>query len=124
MTVTEVTRHQLYKRLEDILGTDDANTLMEHLPPLGWGEVATKAETERGFAATKAEMERGFAAAKDDIAALRTDMDALEVRMGLRLDKTIAEALHRQFVQIIASTAVMLTVMLSLAVTVNQLLGG
>jgi hypothetical protein len=55
----------------------------------------------------------------------------LEVRMNLRFealehrfDGALASGLHRQFVQIIASVAAMLTVMLTLAVTVNQLLGG
>ena len=32
----------LYRRLEEILGPDEATTLMEHLPPVGWADVATK----------------------------------------------------------------------------------
>ena len=102
MAVTEESRYRLFKQLEDTLGAEHSNTLMEHLPPVGWADVATKT----------------------DIQTLRSDMEQLELRMNMRFDAALASGLHRQFVQIIASVAAMLTVMLTLAVTVNQLLGG
>lgn len=42
MATTEKSRHELYRRLEEILGPDEATTLMEHLPPVGWADVVTK----------------------------------------------------------------------------------
>lgn len=42
MAITEKTRHELYRRLEETLGPDEANTMMELLPPVGWADVATK----------------------------------------------------------------------------------
>ena len=42
MAITEETRHHLYQRLEEALGPEEASTLMEHLPPVGWADVATK----------------------------------------------------------------------------------
>jgi hypothetical protein len=42
MAIDERARHRLYQRLEEVLGTEEATVLMEHLPPLGWGDVATK----------------------------------------------------------------------------------
>ena len=42
MVVDERSRHQLYSRLEEVLGTEAATTLIEHLPPVGWADVATK----------------------------------------------------------------------------------
>jgi hypothetical protein len=44
LAIDERTRHQLFLRLEEILGDEDANTLMEHLPPVGWADVATKSD--------------------------------------------------------------------------------
>ena len=41
MTIDERSRHELYLRLEESLGPHAATTLMEHLPPLGWADVAT-----------------------------------------------------------------------------------
>ena len=42
MVVDERSRHQLYSRLEEVLGAEAATTLIEHLPPVGWADVATK----------------------------------------------------------------------------------
>jgi hypothetical protein len=57
MVVDERTRHGLYTRLEEVLGSEHAVTLMEHLPPVGWADVATK-----------------------------HDLAALELRLGQRID--------------------------------------
>ena len=42
MVVDDRSRHELYRRLEEVLGMEAATTLIEHLPPAGWAEVATK----------------------------------------------------------------------------------
>lgn len=42
MVVDERSRHELYRRLEEVLGPDAATTLIEHLPPVGWADVATR----------------------------------------------------------------------------------
>ncbi len=57
MVLDERSRHELYLRLEEVLGPEAATTLMEHLPPVGWADVATK-----------------------------RDLDALEQRLDLRFD--------------------------------------
>lgn len=44
MSVTERARHELHERLVELMGPSRAETLMEHLPPTGWGDVATKAD--------------------------------------------------------------------------------
>jgi len=40
--ISEQARHRLYSRLGEVLGSDEAATLMGYLPPLGWGDVATR----------------------------------------------------------------------------------
>lgn len=52
MVIDEKTRHRLFSKLEAVLGTEDATALMEHLPPVGWADVATKqdlARLDQGF---------------------------------------------------------------------------
>ena len=57
MVLDERARHELFLRLEQVLGPESAETLMEMMPPVGWADVATK-----------------------------RDLDALEQRMGLRFE--------------------------------------
>ena len=57
MALDERARHELFLRLEQALGSESAETLMELLPPVGWADVATK-----------------------------RDLDALEQRMDLRFE--------------------------------------
>jgi hypothetical protein len=47
LPTTEEARHQLHGRLDEVLGKDHATTLMEHLPPGGWANMATKADLDR-----------------------------------------------------------------------------
>ena len=42
MSVDERARHRLYRRLEQILGSEEAGTLMDHLPPTGFADLATR----------------------------------------------------------------------------------
>jgi hypothetical protein len=44
--VAEELRYSLYERLSEVLGRQEAGTLMEHLPPGGWADVATKQDVE------------------------------------------------------------------------------
>jgi hypothetical protein len=46
MSVDERSRHQLYQRLQEVLGAEEAATLMEHLPPGGTSRMATKDDLE------------------------------------------------------------------------------
>jgi hypothetical protein len=57
MAPDERSRHELFLRLEETIGPEAATTLMEHLPPTGWADVAMK-----------------------------RDLDALEQRLDLRID--------------------------------------
>ncbi|MCZ7528866.1 MAG: hypothetical protein M5U31_00095 [Acidimicrobiia bacterium] len=56
MAVNERTRHDLYVGLEELLGVERTSVLMEHLPPVGWADVATR----RDLAALGAELRGEF----------------------------------------------------------------
>ena len=69
MVLDERARHELFLRLEEVLGPERAATLMEMMPPVGWDDVATK-----------------------------RDLDALEERMSLRfeaLDRRFETSEHK-----------------------------
>lgn len=46
MAISEQSRHAMYVRLESALGQEAALILMEHLPPVGWADVATKRDLD------------------------------------------------------------------------------
>ena len=46
MAVDERARHELHAKLDEILGSDEATTLMSYLPPVGWADVATKRDLD------------------------------------------------------------------------------
>ena len=46
MALDERARHELFLRLEQALGPESAETLMEMLPPVGWADVATKRDLD------------------------------------------------------------------------------
>ena len=59
MAITEENRHLLYTRLTEVLGREEATTLMEHLSPVGWADVATERDLDNLANALPAEMYRG-----------------------------------------------------------------
>jgi hypothetical protein len=72
MALDERARYELFLRLEQVLGPESAETLMEMMPPVGWADIATK-----------------------------RDLDALEERMDLRfqlVDQRF-ESLEQRFEQ-------------------------
>ena len=42
MATTQAQRASLFNTLAELMGTEDAETLMEQLPPSGWDSMATK----------------------------------------------------------------------------------
>jgi len=57
MAIDERARHRLFERLEAVLGTEEATILMEHLPPVGWADVATKRDLDALAAITKRDLD-------------------------------------------------------------------
>ena len=57
MAITEQNRHHLHQRLEQVLGPEEASILMEHLPPVGWADVATKRDLDHLHAVLDAKID-------------------------------------------------------------------
>lgn len=95
MPVDDRTRLQLHRRLEEVLGAEDAATLMDHLPPVSWADVATKQHVDALAAVTKAEL-------RAEIAELRTELrtSLADVRTELRTGLAdVRIELHRGLVR-------------------------
>jgi hypothetical protein len=56
----EEDRYDMHRGLEETLGTKRAATLMEHLPPVGWADVATKRDLDMLHLGIKAELAEGL----------------------------------------------------------------
>ena len=107
MGITEATRHQMYTRLEEVLGVDDAATLMSHLPPVGWADVATRADLDRLAAQFQA-----------DLSGLRVEMADLRVELHREFG-AFRDAIHEDrraaqrqmlFVLVVALVSLLVTV--------------
>jgi hypothetical protein len=98
MAISEEARHRLYVRLEELLGPEEATTMMEHLPPVGWADVATKRDVEH--------LE----------ALLRLEFQAVESRVEAK----ISSSLTMQTRTIIVSNASMLAGLAALAAILGR----
>ena len=81
MAIDERSRHELFVRLEEVLVEEHASVLMEHLPPVGWADVATKRDLDALALATK------------------RDLGQLEERLEMKLDVWFAR-LGTRFAQV------------------------
>jgi len=134
VAIAERSRHDLYVRLEAALGAQEATTLMEHLPPVGWADVSTRtdvalqlqalegnlrAEFHLAFGDFRDEMHRSFGDFRDEMhrsfGEFRDEMlrSSSEFRDEMRRDR---QAAQRQllFVLVVAVVSLLGTVATSL----------
>lgn len=85
MTVDDRTRLNLHRKLEAVLGQEEADTLMAHLPPVTWNDVATKA-----------------------------DLDALQTNLRTELRADFVDAMNNQIKWLVTFAAAWSTVLVTL----------
>ncbi|MGH8884426.1 MAG: hypothetical protein ACRDYX_04500 [Egibacteraceae bacterium] len=94
MAVDERSRHDLYTRLQDVLGSEQATTLMEHLPPVGWADVATKQDLgalEQRFDLKLEALEhRMLGALHQEIGGLRQEISGVRQEIGQEFGQEIS----------------------------------
>jgi hypothetical protein len=97
MVITEAKRFDMHTKLRQALGEEVADTLMEHLPPVGWGDVATKTDL--------VVVSKDVAILRSDIQTLRRDLDRIEKRLNwvIGIGTTVALALMGMQMQIMLS---------------------
>jgi hypothetical protein len=70
IAVDERSRHQLYQKLQEVLGQEEATTLMEHLPTGGVGQLATKND----LLAVRTDLERKIDGLDHKVDAVRHEL--------------------------------------------------
>jgi hypothetical protein len=106
MPVTEADRYRLYDSLRTTLGTAEADTFINLMPPFDWTDVATKAD----LAELRADLRADMAELRGDLRAemaqlggeLRADMG--ELRGDLQ--KTLGTWLFASQTAVVAAVAV------------------
>lgn len=99
--IDERARHDLYRAVEELLGTRIADTLMALLPPVGWADVATKddllqlelrldARLDARFARAEGRTDARFGALDARIGAIDARFEAVDARFS-RLDARFAQ---------------------------------
>ena len=78
MTTTDNDRRILHSAFERACGPRPAEILMEHLPPAGWRDLATKSDVESASLLLRTDMEVEFANVRTEMrtefANIRTEM--------------------------------------------------
>jgi len=103
MHVSEAQRFEMQLALRRVLGDEMGDRLMEHLPPVGWSEVALSRDVDalrrdvdalrRDFESFRAEMMREIAGIRSSIRVLTGAMITVSVAiLGLMVQLNLAIA--------------------------------
>ena len=95
MTVDDRTRLELHRKLEAVLGPEEADTLMAHLPPVTWHDVATKDDLEPIHTTVTASAAQLRTEMNAIGAQLRTEIDALGTRLHTEIN-ALGTRLHTE----------------------------
>ncbi len=88
---TEGERRDLLGALERSLGPAPATTLMELLPPVGWGDVARRADLDAHGVALRGEMAELRGELKGEMADLRLELKGEMADLSLELKGEMAD---------------------------------
>ena len=109
LAFTEQNKRRLHARLCEVIGTEEADILMEQLPPITWTEfatkrdldelrIATKHDIEFSAIATRTELEQVITKTRTDLEQLifktRTDLEQALTQTRTDLEKSIMEVKH------------------------------
>ncbi|MSZ54749.1 MAG: DUF1640 domain-containing protein, partial [Actinobacteria bacterium] len=88
LSFTEHDKRLLHNRLSDTIGPEEADILMEHLPPAGWSHLATKDDITLSGAVLRTEVAELRTELKTEIAELRTELktEISELRTELKTE--------------------------------------
>jgi hypothetical protein len=86
VALTEGRRKRLYDKFEEVLGVDNAEAMMELLPPVGWADVARQSDLDHLRVDLEARIEAGeqrmLAALHREIASIHQEIGAVRREIG------------------------------------------
>ena len=88
IVINERERHRLYERLGETIGVEEADILMELLPPTSWDQISTTQQVDNLGTDLRSEMSTLSSALRTEMADLRTDLQSemANLRSELRTD--------------------------------------
>ena len=95
LAFTEQNKRRLHARLCEVIGTEEADILMEQLPPITWTEFATKRDLDELRIATKHDIDELRIATKHDIEfsaiATRTELEQVITKTRTDLEQALTQ---------------------------------
>jgi hypothetical protein len=82
MAVDEARRHRLYETMRERLGEEEAATLLEYLPPVGWADVATKRDLDALETSLRGDLDRRFGEVERHFGHVDARFGAIDGRFG------------------------------------------
>lgn len=116
-TISDAKRHRLHNAIEGLIGEENANTMFELLPPVGWADVARQSD---------------IVALKSDIAHLERRIDQLDARMATkeelaaveaRLEAKLERGLREQYNRFLFTVIGVVGLMTALQTMLDRILG-
>ncbi len=110
MSTNDKARLELHRRLDSVLGAEEASTLMSHLPPVTWDQVATKDDLRALEANLRAEISVNASGLRTEMADLRTEMAHLRTDLRTEISDAILRQTRWMLGFALALTSIMITV--------------
>lgn len=127
MTISEDQRFRMHQELRKVLGDDVGNTVMEHLPPLGWGDVARTKDIHH-LADRMTQMDQRLTARIDNVESkLTARIDSVEERLATRLDyvekrmKSIATSMQVMIGSMVAVSTGIIVMLIQINMNISSL---
>ena len=105
MSITDRQRLKLLRTLETVIGPEDASTLMDHLPPVTWANVATvdhvSAIGDQTTKTLRSEMQVLSTQLRSEMNELRVELRSEIAGQVARLEVTVERGFRRQILTLV-----------------------